>query len=284
MHDANCSTSNNEALDLSPLYRTQEAAEVILDNFAADTEHDPELPFYFGEDTRPTAKLLAAGANGVKRKNPVRLVRIPHPFVVKSNEGDVPGNEGDFLAHDPISGHYWPVSADYVAIHYELITEPKRVFYTTNDGRKVDYGSGPHAYDIYGSVVGYLNYQGKPMPAFEDLTDTIIEAWMKAAREIARAKEDIHALLSIDDPTAESRSLRAQIDEALKLLKVPVSGRRSRERSLAITKLQEAIMWLGMDLKAQREEGLNTGPNPYPNSYDPQSAAPIASPADGLTM
>jgi hypothetical protein len=27
----------------------------------------------------------------------------------------------------------------------------------------------------------------------------------------------------------------------------------SRERSLAITKLQEAIMWLGMDLKAQNE-------------------------------
>jgi len=36
--------------------------------------------------------------------------------------------------------------------------------------------------------------------------------------------------------------------------------RASRERSLAITKIEEAIMWLGMDLKAQSE------PNPYPNA------------------
>lgn len=36
----------------------------------------------------------------------------------------------------------------------------------------------------------------------------------------------------------------------------------SRERSLVVTKLQEAVMWLGMDLKR-----LGT-PNPYPNSRD----------------
>lgn len=53
--------------------------------------------------------------------------------------------------------------------------------------------------------------------------------------------------------------------------------RSSRERALAITKLQEAIMWLGMDLKAQ-----NT-PNPYPESYNP--ASPVIEPtADGLKL
>lgn len=53
--------------------------------------------------------------------------------------------------------------------------------------------------------------------------------------------------------------------------------RSSRERSLSITKIEEAIMWLGMDLKAQ-----NT-PNPYPNSYNPQS--PVIEPtADGLKL
>lgn len=53
--------------------------------------------------------------------------------------------------------------------------------------------------------------------------------------------------------------------------------RTSRERSLAITKVEEAIMWLGMDLKAQ-----NT-PNPYPNSYNPES--PVIEPtADNLKL
>lgn len=53
--------------------------------------------------------------------------------------------------------------------------------------------------------------------------------------------------------------------------------RASRERSLAITKVEEAIMWLGMDLKAQGT------PNPYPNSYVVDS--PVIDPtADGLKM
>ena len=56
-----------------------------------------------------------------------------------------------------------------------------------------------------------------------------------------------------------------------------VHVRESRERSIAITKLQEAIMWLGMDLK-----DLGT-PNPYPQSYNPES--PVVEPsADGLKL
>ena len=54
--------------------------------------------------------------------------------------------------------------------------------------------------------------------------------------------------------------------------------RTSRERSLAITKVQEAIMWLGMDLKDQNE-----GTNPYPESYKPESAK-IEPTADGLKL
>lgn len=51
----------------------------------------------------------------------------------------------------------------------------------------------------------------------------------------------------------------------------------SRERSLAITKLQEAVMWLGMDLK-------RLGPSePYPESKNPDSLR-IDPPADGLKM
>jgi len=51
----------------------------------------------------------------------------------------------------------------------------------------------------------------------------------------------------------------------------------SRERSLAITKLQESIMWLGMDLKRLNE------PNPYPDSYKPENTN-IAPTADGMKM
>lgn len=59
-----------------------------------------------------------------------------------------------------------------------------------------------------------------------------------------------------------NKQLRVSLDEQLQNLK---SIPKSRERSLSITKLQECIMWLGMDLKRLNE------PNPYPNSYKPEN-------------
>ena len=61
-------------------------------------------------------------------------------------------------------------------------------------------------------------------------------------------------------------------------------ARSSRERSIAITKIQEAIMWLGMDLKAINEESpSDETANPYPQSYNPES--PVIEPtADGLKL
>lgn len=67
----------------------------------------------------------------------------------------------------------------------------------------------------------------------------------------------------IADAIVENKTIRRDIDPILQQLKD--SPRKSRERSLAITKLQEAIMWLGMDLK---ELGA---PNPYPNSRNPDN-------------
>ena len=83
---------------------------------------------------------------------------------------------------------------------------------------------------------------------------------------------------------AQTKQFRKDLDEVLQQLKeasgtpVPDTVKRvSRERSLAITKIEEAIMWLGMDLKA-----LGT-PNPYPQSYNP--ASPVIEPtADGLKL
>jgi len=81
------------------------------------------------------------------------------------------------------------------------------------------------------------------------------------------------------DPTIEieiiaDKQIRVAIDGILQRVKVLPA---SRERSLVTTKLQEATMWLGMDLKR-----LGT-PNPYPNSKDPSNT--IVDPtADGLKL
>jgi hypothetical protein len=89
---------------------------------------------------------------------------------------------------------------------------------------------------------------------------------------------------------AQTKQLRKELDEVLQNLRrdsdKDFTGirppdhlvRGSRERSLALTKIQEAIMWLGMDLKA-----IGETPNPYPHSYDPTS--PVVEPtADGLKL
>ena len=90
--------------------------------------------------------------------------------------------------------------------------------------------------------------------------------------------------------TAQTKQFRKNLDAVLQEIRLacnegdPSQGlpvcetRKSRERSIAITKIQEAIMWLGMDLK-----DIGETPNPYPHSYDPSS--PVIEPtADGLKM
>lgn len=70
------------------------------------------------------------------------------------------------------------------------------------------------------------------------------------------------------------KQLRVDLDKQLQVVK-EMSG--SRERSISITKLQECIMWLGMDLKRMNE------PTPYPNSYKPENQI-IDKTADGLKL
>ena len=72
-----------------------------------------------------------------------------------------------------------------------------------------------------------------------------------------------------------NKQLRKDLDEKIQEVKnLPAS----RERSLAITKLQEAVMWLGMDLKRLNET------DPYPSSKDPSTGDVIEPTADGLKM
>lgn len=70
------------------------------------------------------------------------------------------------------------------------------------------------------------------------------------------------------------KELRRDIDAQLQKVKALPP---SRERSLCITKMQEAVMWLGMDLKRLNEA------NPYPNSMDPSNTK-IEPTADGLKL
>ncbi len=81
--------------------------------------------------------------------------------------------------------------------------------------------------------------------------------------------------MNIETEIVANKQLRKDIDEIVQRVKeLPAS----RERSLAITKLQEGVMWLGMDLKR-----LNCD-NPYPSSKDPSTGSTIEPTADGLKL
>lgn len=69
------------------------------------------------------------------------------------------------------------------------------------------------------------------------------------------------------------KELRKKIDSVIQEVK---SLDSCRETSIAITKLQEAVMWLGMDLKRLNQ------PEPYPSSKDPSTGTKIEPTADGL--
>lgn len=81
--------------------------------------------------------------------------------------------------------------------------------------------------------------------------------------------------MTFEQEVVENKRLRQEIDAKIQEVKDLPS---SRERSLTITKLQEAVMWLGMDLKR-----LGTD-NPYPSSKDPSTGTVIEPTADGLKL
>ena len=85
---------------------------------------------------------------------------------------------------------------------------------------------------------------------------------------------DLERQKSLECEIKGDKTLRKNLDELLQITK---TYPRSRERALAITKVQEAIMWLGMDLKRLGEA------NPYPNSKNPDNTT-IDPTADGLKL
>ena len=86
--------------------------------------------------------------------------------------------------------------------------------------------------------------------------------------------------MNTNEQIVKVKELRRDIDVQIQNTKgLPPS----RERALVITKLQEAVMWLGMDLKRINEETPGASPNPYPNSKDPSNLK-IEPTADNLRL
>ena len=69
------------------------------------------------------------------------------------------------------------------------------------------------------------------------------------------------------------KQLRKDIDDVIQRVRTLDT---CRETSICITKLQEAVMWLGMDLKRLNQD------NPYPSSKDPSTGTKIEPTADNL--
>lgn len=102
----------------------------------------------------------------------------------------------------------------------------------------------------------------------DELFSSIVDALLQKDKFINLKADDM------SNNIIANKILRVGLDKQLQNLKfLPPS----RERALAITKLQEGIMWLGMDLKRL------AAPNPYPNSYNPANDK-VEPTADGMKM
>jgi len=86
--------------------------------------------------------------------------------------------------------------------------------------------------------------------------------------------------MTTDQEIIEDKALRRDTDAIIQRAKALPP---SRERSLTITKLQEGVMWLGMDLKRINEASPGSIANPYPDSKDPSNSK-IEPTADGLKL
>ena len=71
------------------------------------------------------------------------------------------------------------------------------------------------------------------------------------------------------------KQLRKDIDDVIQRVKKLDS---CKEVSICVTKLQEAVMWLGMDLKRINDT------NPYPSSKDPSTGTKIDPTTDNLKL
>ena len=134
-----------------------------------------------------------------------------------------------------------------------------------------------------------LSLQPKPKPQSQMNEEKQSQSQTAANESIGRAQDRIAAAEFHQELMAAQRkagnamneahikrikAFRLELDAILQDMKSLLD---SREIALSHTRIQEAIMWLGMELKSSGT------PNPYPHSYNPGNA--IVDPtADGLKL
>lgn len=70
-------------------------------------------------DAEDGERIRRLGVKSVKKPNPVWLVQLDTDADVETDSGTLHAEAGSYLAHDPISGHVWPVTAECVEQHYD---------------------------------------------------------------------------------------------------------------------------------------------------------------------
>lgn len=86
--------------------------------------------------------------------------------------------------------------------------------------------------------------------------------------------------MNIDEQIVAVKELRRDTDALIQKVK---SLPASREVSLTVTKLQEGVMWLGMELKRIGDLNPDKVANPYPDSKNPANTV-INPTADKLKL
>lgn len=81
--------------------------------------------------------------------------------------------------------------------------------------------------------------------------------------------------MDLEKEVVNIKQLRKDTDEIIQRVKALDD---CKEKEICITKLQEAVMWLGMDLKRLNQV------NPYPSSKDPSTGTKIEPTADNLKL
>ncbi len=132
-------------------------------------------------------------------------------------------------------------------------------------------------YETYCEQVGGKAFNGDLLPSWTEFLNDPAKgkqaaAWITVARTSMTAKCFMTNLPAFAlekeaefNPVADTKQRRVEIRDTCEALNK--SLRKSRSRSIAITKLEEAGMWLGKDLQEQNE------PTPYSASHDPSVKA-----------
>lgn len=83
----------------------------------ADERHD----VYISEEADSAFRVQRDGRQAVKRPSPVWLVRAKAGTVVRTDTGELVMDADGFVAYDPVSGYVWPLSREYVDLHYDFV-------------------------------------------------------------------------------------------------------------------------------------------------------------------